>query len=82
MTIPKLSDSALRTILSAQGLASPEEIFLAWLLSLPDEVDASSAALVEVARLDRVRLHSAPGKRLRELFVAATACGSPRASWS
>jgi hypothetical protein len=74
MTIPKLSDAALRTMRFAEGLASPEEIFLAWILSLPDGVDAPRAAMAEIARLDRVRLHSFRGKRLRELFVAATEC--------
>jgi hypothetical protein len=62
----------------AEGSASPEEIFLAWLLSLPVGVDAPSAAATEVERLDRVRLRSAHGKRLRELFVAAAECAVPK----
>lgn len=72
MAIPKLSDSALRTMRFTEELASPEEIFLAWLLSLPDGVDASCAAAAEIARLDRAR--SVRGKRLRQLFVAAAEC--------
>jgi len=61
----------------AEGPASPEEIFLAWLLSLPDGVDVSSAAAAEIVRLDHVRLRSVRGKRLRELFVAAAECAVP-----
>ena len=61
----------------AVGPASPEEIFLAWLLSLPDGVDVSSAASAEIVRLDRARLGSACGKRLRELFVATAECAVP-----
>jgi hypothetical protein len=74
MAIPKLSDASLRMMRFADDLASPEEVFLVWLLSLPDGVDASGAAVAEIARLDCVRLHSARGRRLRELFVAATEC--------
>ena len=77
MAIPSLSDNALRTAPLAEGLASPEEIFLAWLLCLPDGVDASDAAAGEVVRLDRARLRSPRGKRLRELFVAASKCAVP-----
>jgi len=62
----------------AEGLASPEEVFLAWLLSLPDGVDITSAATAEIVRIDRVRLRSARGKRLRELFVAAAECAVPK----
>jgi hypothetical protein len=53
----------------AKGPASPEEIFPAWLLSLPDSVDASDAAAAEIVRLDRARLRLPRGKRLRELYV-------------
>jgi hypothetical protein len=62
----------------AEGLASPEEVFLAWLLSLPDGVDITSAATAEIVRIDRVRLRSTRGKRLRELFVAAAECAVPK----
>jgi len=61
-----------------EGLASPEEIFLAWLLSLPDGVNVSSAATAEIVRLDHARLRSVRGKRLRELFVAAAECAVPK----
>lgn len=74
MAIPSFSDNALRMMRLAEGPASPEEIFLAWLLSLPDSVDASDAAAAEVVRLDRARLRSPRCKRLRELFVAAAEC--------
>jgi hypothetical protein len=62
----------------AGGPASPEDIFLAWLLSLPDGVEAADAAAAEVVRLDRAQLRSRRGKRLRELFVAAAECAIPR----
>jgi hypothetical protein len=55
----------------AEDLASPEDIFLAWLIRLPDGVDPSDAAAAEVVRLDRARLRSPSRERLRELFVAA-----------
>jgi hypothetical protein len=58
----------------AEGPASPAEIFLAWLLSLPDGIDVAA----EVVRLDRGELRSRRGKRLRELFVAAAECAIPR----
>jgi hypothetical protein len=61
-----------------EGSASPEEVFLAWLLSLPDSVDASDAAVAEIVRVDRAQLRSPRGKRLRELFVAATECAVPK----
>jgi hypothetical protein len=61
----------------AEGPASPEEIFLAWLVSLPDGVDVSTAAAAKIVRLDLARLRSARGKRLRELFVAAAECAVP-----
>jgi hypothetical protein len=65
-------------MLLAEGLASPEEIFLAWLLSLPDGANASEAAAAEVARLDQRSLRSRCGKRLRELFVAAAECSGQK----
>jgi hypothetical protein len=74
MAIPSFSDNALRMMRLAEGPASPEEVFLARLLSLPDSVDASDAAAAEVVRLDRARLRSPRGKRLRELFAAAAEC--------
>ena len=62
----------------AEGLASPEEVFLAWLLGLPDGVDVSIAAAVEIVRLDHALLRSARGKKLRQLFLAATKCAVPK----
>jgi hypothetical protein len=78
VAIPNLSDTALRSMRLAEGPASPEEIFLAWLLSLPDGIDASDAAAAEIMRLDQARLRSLRGKRLRELFVAAAECAVPK----
>lgn len=71
MAIPSFSDNAFQTMRAAKGPASPEEIFLTWLLRLPDGVDASEAAAGEITRLDLARLRSPRGKRLHELFVAA-----------
>jgi hypothetical protein len=62
----------------AEDLASPEDIFLAWLLSLPDGVDPSDAAAAEIVRLDRAPLRSPRRKRLRELFVAAAKSAAPK----
>jgi hypothetical protein len=78
VAIPSFSDNALRSMRPIEGLASPEEVFLAWLLSLPDSVDVSSAATAEIVRLDHARLRSARGKRLRQLFVAAAECAVPK----
>ncbi len=74
MALPSFSDNALQKMRLAEDLVSPEEIFLAWLLSLPDGVDPSDAAAAEIVRLDRARLRSPRGRRLRELFVAAAEC--------
>jgi hypothetical protein len=62
----------------ARVMASPEEIFLTWILNLSDGVDASEAAVGEIARLDRLRPYSPHLRRLRELFVAAAVCPAPK----
>jgi hypothetical protein len=66
----------------AEDLASPEDIFLAWLISLPDGVDPCEAAAAEIMRLDRVRLRSPRRKRLRELFAAAAKSAAPKSRLS
>jgi hypothetical protein len=78
VAVPSFSDNALRSMRLADGPAAPEEIFLAWLLNLPDGVDVSRAAAAEIVRLDRARLRSARGRRLRELFAAAAECAVPK----
>jgi hypothetical protein len=78
VAIPIFSDNALRSMRSAETSASPEEIFLAWLLDLPNNVDVSDAATAQVVRLDQARVRSRRGKRLRELFVAAAECAVPK----
>jgi hypothetical protein len=78
MATPIQSASPATTTRTARVLASPEEIFLAWLLSLPDDVDATDAAAEEIARLDRDQLRSPEATRLRELFVVAAKCAVPR----
>ena len=77
MAIPSFSDNALQMMRLAEDLASPEDIFLAWVLSLPDGVDPSDAAVAEIVRLDRARLCSPRRKRLRELFTAAAKSAAP-----
>jgi hypothetical protein len=78
VAIPSFSDNALRAMQRTEGSASPEEVFLAWLLSLPSDVDVTDAAAAEVVRLDRAQLRSRRGKRLRELFMAAAECAVPK----
>jgi hypothetical protein len=70
-------DDAIALVLPSDRAPSPKEIFLAWLLGLPDGVDASEAAAAEIARLDRTRLPSPQCDKLRELFVEAATCASP-----
>jgi len=55
-------------------LPSPEEIFLCWLLDLPDGADIRAAAAQEIARLDRHRPLASGPKRLRALFESANEC--------
>jgi len=77
IAVTRLAEDPLDRICVAKDLASPEEIFLAWLLGLPGGVDATDAAAEVIVRLDRLRPHSPGGRRLRELFLAAAKCGVP-----
>jgi hypothetical protein len=57
---------------AGQGrLPAPEDVFLAWLLGLPNDADVALAAHHEIARLDAAAPLPAGPKRLRELFFAA-----------
>lgn len=47
----------------------PEDVFLAWLLGLPDGTDPAQAARAEIARLDRAAPLAAGPRRLRELMA-------------
>jgi hypothetical protein len=49
-----------------------EDVFLAWVLGLPDDADIALAAKVEVARLDRSAPLPPGAERLREFLVEAT----------
>ena len=51
---------------------SPEDVFLVWLLGLPDGTDPARAARAEIARLDRAAPLAAGPRRLRELMVELT----------
>jgi len=48
---------------------SAEDVFLAWLLWLPEGVDVAVAASVEIERLDRAAPLSPRAARLRELML-------------
>jgi hypothetical protein len=63
---------------SAKALPTPEEVFFAWLLNLPDDVDPSVAAAKEIARLDGYKPRSADAQKLRELFQSAVDCAIPK----
>jgi hypothetical protein len=77
VTMPSFADNALWAMRRPEGPAAPEENFLAWLLSLPDDVSAPEAAAKEVVPLDSAHPLSSHGKRLRELFEAAAECAVP-----
>ncbi len=51
----------------------PEDVFLAWLVALPEDADIAAAARAQIARIDRVVPASAPLRRLRALFEEAAA---------
>ena len=57
---------------------SPEDVFLLWLLQLPEGVDVAEAARIEIARLDRAAPLSPGPARLRELMAEAAETGPPR----
>ncbi len=59
---------------------SPEDVFLLWLLQLPERADVAEAARSEIARLDRAAPLSPGPARLRELMAEAAEAGSPRIS--
>ena len=60
------------------SLPSPEDVFIAWLLWLPDGVDLPEAALQEVARLDRRSALPPGAKRLRDLLLAVARWRRPQ----
>jgi len=52
------------------ALPRPEEVFLSWLMALPEAIDPALAADAEILRLDRYTgPHPGPA-RLRTLFAA------------
>ncbi|WP_421925694.1 hypothetical protein [Neoaquamicrobium sediminum] len=55
--------------------ASPEEVFLAWLIALPEGEDVAVAARKQIRRLDEATTVSPPLRRLRALL--AEAAGTP-----
>jgi len=48
-----------------------EDVFLAWLFSLPESIDVGEAARAEIARIDTVALPSERVARLRTMLVQA-----------
>ena len=67
----------IQNMLEGQGPSCgghcPEDVFLAWALSLPMDVDIAAAAQQELTRLDATEHSSKPVRRLRALLVEATA---------
>ncbi len=55
------------------SMPSPEDVFLAWLLSLPSGADIAAAALIEIERLDRAAPLSSGPARLKSLMEQAVA---------
>lgn len=61
-----------------EALPAPEDVFLAWLLALPDILDVATAARREVARLDAAgEMGPGPARLKRLLVEAATAPAGP-----
>lgn len=50
----------------------PEDVFLVWLLGLPEGADPAEAARIEIARIDAAGLADDRLHRLRALFGALT----------
>ena len=57
----------------------PEDIFLAWLIALPDNADPVDAARIEIARIDRTGLANDNLSRLRALFAELAQTAGARA---
>ena len=60
--------------------ARPEDVFLLWLLQLPEGADIAEAARKEIVRLDGAAPLAPGPARLRELMAEAVETGSPRVS--
>lgn len=58
----------------------PEDVFLLWLLQLPEGTDVAEAARKEITRMDRNAPLSPRAARLRELMAEAIDAGVTRAS--
>ncbi|MEO3387433.1 hypothetical protein [Mesorhizobium sp. CAU 1741] len=57
----------------------PEDVFMAWLISLPRGTDVACAAKAEIARIDRAASTHAGLSRLRDLLAQAAALQPGRA---
>lgn len=53
----------------------PEDVFLVWLLGLPEGADPAAAARIEIARIDAAGLAQEKLRRLRALFCALALAG-------
>lgn len=75
---PEARDAAGRRKSTArERLPLPEDVFLAWLLALPEGMDLAQAARREIARLDAAAPLGPGPARLRGLFIeAATAAAA------
>lgn len=81
MSIGKKPSAAVRSTVSPvlqSRLPEPEDIFLAWLLQVPEGVDLAAAAQREVERIDQSRVRGMAVARLRDLFVAAARSAARR----
>lgn len=59
--------------------ASPEDIFLAWVIGLPDGTDVAAAARDRIIRLDEAGCASEPARKLRGLLEQAAEAGDMHA---
>lgn len=73
------STQAPHAIRAGRGWPSPrtepEDVFLVWLLGLPEGADPAEAARVEIARIDAAGLAQEKLRRLRALFSALALAG-------
>ncbi len=58
----------------------PEDVFLLWLLQLPEGTDVAEAARKEITQMDRDAPLSPRATRLRELMAEAIEAGASRAA--
>jgi hypothetical protein len=75
LTLARRGGRAARLAQCGRTRAGPREVFLAWLLWLPQGADVAEAARREVARLDRAEPLPPEVAALRLLLVEAALTG-------